>query len=798
MCIDYRAINRKTLKDKYPLPRIDDLLDSLKGSCYFTTLDMASGYHQIPIEEDSIQKTAFVTPDGHYEFMRMPFGLVNAPAVFQRTINQILGPLRFETAMAYLDDVLIPSASIAEGIQRLKCVLELFRTAGLTLRLNKCNFLQENIEYLGHEISSAGIRPGIGKIRAVSEFPRPNSVHDVRRFLGLASYFRKFIEGFATIARPVSSLTKKDITFGWGDHQETAFTTLKTKLVERPVLAIYNRDASTEVHCDASQIGLGSILLQRQEDNTLKPIQYYSRTTTLEEQKYHSYELETLAVVDALKKFRIYLIGIKFKVVTDCNSLRHTLMKRDLVPRIARWWLTIQEYDFDIEYRSGTKMVHVDALSRAPIENIKVLGVNVTEDDWVLSAQLQDEFCKNIIQTLSQPPADNKSKEAHRDYCLRDNRLYRNTDNGRKWVIPKSARRRILMYYHDGAGHFAIDKTLEAVSARYWFPAMRSYVKNYIRSCLGCMYNKIPSGKRPGRLNPIEKIETPMDTLHIDHLGPFVTSVKRNAYLIVIVDAFTKFIFLKAVPNTKTAPVTRFLEEIMETFGVPRRIICDRGTAFTSKNFTSFCQDLGIKQVLCATATPRANGQVERMNRSILSALSASTDDESRWDEAVSQVRWGINSTVNSTTRKFPYDVFFSYRPRSVHDSFLASEVGCEKRHDLVVLRKRVAEVTRQQQHSQKEYYDQRHAQLTKFTVGQHVLVQANKGSNDGKSRKLEPRYKGPFVISKVLDNDRYVVNELPGSKRGRTAYTGICPSEKLKLFITRVSESEASSDDDE
>lgn len=334
MCIDYRALNRKTVKDKYPLPRMDDLLDSLNGSKYFTTLDLASGYHQIPLDEESVPKTAFVTPDGHFEFLRVPFGLANAPAVFQRAINRILGPLRFETAMAYLDDVLIPSVSIKEGIERLESILKLFRTAGLTLRLSKCSFLQENIEYLGHEISNSGIRPGVAKIKAVSGFRQPKDVHEVRRFLGLASYFRKFIKGFAETARPISSLTKKNINFSWGVDQHHAFETLKTKLCERPVLAIYNREAATEVHCDASKVGLGAILLQTQSDGCLKPVQYYSRTTTEQEQKYHSYELEALAVVEALKKFRIYLIGIKFKVLTDCNSLRYTLMKRDLVPRI--------------------------------------------------------------------------------------------------------------------------------------------------------------------------------------------------------------------------------------------------------------------------------------------------------------------------------------------------------------------------------------------------------------------------------------------------------------------------------
>ncbi|KAG5862458.1 hypothetical protein JTB14_010480 [Gonioctena quinquepunctata] len=281
------------------------------------------------------------------------------------------------------------------------------------------------------------------------------------------------------------------------------------------------------------------------------------------------------------------------------------------------------------------------------------------------------------METLTKQSASQEDKEIRQSNCLKEKRLYRITAAGNIWVVPKSARRRILMYYHDGAGHFAVDKTLEAISTR-WFPAMRSYVKNYINSCLGCMYNKVPA----------------------------------------------------------------------DMFGVPRRLVCDRGTAFTCKKFADFCHGLGIRRVLCATATPRANGQAERMNRSILSSLMASTTEEKRWDEAVSQVKWGINSTANSAT-----------------------EISEENHQNLESLRDDVSRKIETQQQYQKEYYDKRHTMIKKITVGQHV-VQANKTSNDGKSRKFEPRYKGPFDVTKVLDNDRYVVDELPGSKRSRMAYT--------------------------
>lgn len=235
--------------------------------------------------------------------------------------------------------------------------------------------------------------------------------------------------------------------------------------------------------------------------------------------------------------------------------------------------------------------------------------------------------CKYLIEALKKVPIDKEERQIHKEYCLENQRLYKSTPNGKKWVVPRNARRQVVLHFHDGTGHLSLDKTLSAVSKLYWFPGMRRYVKKFISACLPCLYNKEPGGKRPGYLHPIEKIDTPFDTLHVDHLGPFVTSRLKNQYLIVIVESFTKFVFLKPVRSTKAAPLVSFLDNVIENFGVPRRIITDRGSCYTSKQFEQFCKNLNIKHVLNATATPRANGQVERYNRTILSSLSASTED---------------------------------------------------------------------------------------------------------------------------------------------------------------------------
>lgn len=364
LCIDYRALNKKTVKDSYPMAVIEDQLDQLSGKSLFTNLDLASGYHQIPVAEDSRHITGFVTPDGHYEYTRMPFGLVNAPAVFQSMINKAFGAKRFDLAIPYLDDLLCTGSNTDEMFKKLESIFDLLKKANLTLNLKKCFFFQSEIDYLGFEISEEGLKPGSKKIQAVQEFPRPTNVHQVRQFVGLASFFRRFVRNFACFARPLTRLTKTDVIWAWGEEQEAAFLDIKSKLTTRPVLALYNADFITEVHCDASKVGIGGILLQKcSEEAPLQPVAYFSRQTTREEEFWHSYELETMAVVMSLKRFRVYLIGIPFKVITDCSALRATLTKRDLLPKVARWWLILQEYDFSIEYRPGHNMQHVDALS---------------------------------------------------------------------------------------------------------------------------------------------------------------------------------------------------------------------------------------------------------------------------------------------------------------------------------------------------------------------------------------------------------------------------------------------------
>jgi hypothetical protein len=438
-------------------------------------------------------------------------------------------------------------------------------------------------------------------------------------------------------------------------------------------------------------------------------------------------------------------------------------------------------------------MAHVDALSRNSLQKeindheneFYVHHMSINENDWVLAAQLTDKLCKHMHAVLSRQPEDNEGKRIHSEYVLKQNRIFKVTPTGERWVVPKTARSQIVFFHHDNVGHFGAEKTLELIKGKYWFPKMKKkYVKRYVSCCLACMYNKEPTGKQPGFLHPIPKFDIPMHTIHIDHLGPFVTSARKNTHLILAIDGFTKFAFLKAVRNTSVGPVLTYLDEIFSMFGVAQRIVCDRGSCFTSKRFISYCQTLNIKVNHNATATPRANGQAERYNRTILSCLAASTDDERKWDETLRTIQWGLNTTVNKTTGKTPYELLLGYQPRQANDAFLSTEV-CEvtRDDDLPATRIKIGKRISAKQAQQKTHYDKKRRAAPTYTVGQHVLIRKVIPTNDGKSKKLLQHYSGPYEITKVLDSDRFVVRDLSGSTRSQRHYEGVVSIDKMKPY---------------
>ncbi|CAH2093270.1 unnamed protein product [Euphydryas editha] len=789
LCIDYRALNAVTIKDRYPLPNIDDHISKLAGMKYFTSLDMAQSYHQLLIAPEDTHKTAFITPQGQYEYLRVPFGLANAPSVFMRLVSKIVNSIRCTESdssrheiLAFLDDLLLPSIDFTSGIKMLELVLQKFQSENLKLNMKKCSFLHDKVTYLGHEISHDGIKPAELKLIAVSHFPTPKNVHEIRQFIGLCSYFRKFINKFAIIACPLTELTKKNVPWLWSNKQIESFNELKKCLCSKPVLALYDTTLNTEIHTDACKLGIAGILLQQQLDGTLRPVMYFSRVTSREETMYHSYELETLAVVESLRKFKVYVIGKHVKIITDCTAVRATLTKRDIIPRIARWWLLIQEYDISVEYRPGERMKHVDALSRNPIDAVNINRLEIA--DWFYTIQYQDDKLKSLIDQLNSKSA---GPDIVNNYVILDNRLYRKTLNGNRLVVPGPARWKIVQMHHDEIGHVGLKRCTDLIKKEFWFPKMTRFIRKYVTSCLHCAYGKGEHGKKEGMLHPIPKPKEPFRMVHIDHLGPFTRTKKGHVYMLVITDAFSKFVIAEPVRTVNSIETLRILKRIFSLFGYPDRVVTDHGKAFTNKQF---------KHTLNSTACPRANGQVERTNRTILNALRATDPSEAanNWSNCLPDVIWGINNTLNDTTGFKPYDLMFARDGRPVCDITIPGQVS----ESIQSKREKASARIDRAAAKMKRNFDKRRKRSHIYKKGDLVLWrQAPTSSASKVNTKLDDLYSGPYIITKVLGNDRYRIRSIKGL-RGYKNFTGLVSADSLRPYrsIALVSDSASSSDD--
>ncbi|GJW48284.1 putative reverse transcriptase domain-containing protein [Tanacetum coccineum] len=448
MCIDYRELNKLTVKNRYPLPRIDDLFDQLQGSSIYSKIDLRSGYHQLRVREEDIPKTAFRTRYGHYEFQVMPFGLTNAPAVFMDLMNRVCKPYLDKFVIVFIDDILIYSKNKQEHAEHLKLILELLKKEQLYAKFSKCEFWIPKVQFLGHVIDSQGIHVDPAKIESVKDWASPKSAMEIHQFLGLAGYYRRFIEGFSKIAKPMTKLTQKKIKFDWSDKAEAAFQLIKQKLCSAPILALPEGNEDFIAYCDASIKGLGAVLMQRE-----KVIAYASRQLKLHEKNYTTHDLELGAVVFALKIWRHYLYGTKCTVFTDHKSLQHILDQKELNMRQRRWLELLSDYDCEIRYHPGKANVVADALSRK--ERIKplrvralVMTIGLDLPKRILEAQIEARKPENLksedvggmlIENSKDPEKLRKEKlepRADKTLCL----------NNRSWLPRYGDLRTLIMH----------------------------------------------------------------------------------------------------------------------------------------------------------------------------------------------------------------------------------------------------------------------------------------------------------------------------------------------------------------
>jgi len=777
MCSDYRKLNSMTAKDSYPIPIIDDLLDKLCDKKLFSKLDLKNGFHHVYMHEDSIKFTSFTTPFGQFEYLRMPFGLKNAPSVFQRFINKIFSDLIKENkVIVYLDDIMIATKTIEEHFEILEEIFKRLVDNKLELRLDKCEFFQENIKYLGYVISKDGIEADNKGLEAIQMFPVPSNLHAVQSFLGLCQYFRRFIKDFSVIAKPLYDLTKKDKKFNFGTAELETFELLKAKLLNAPILALFNPKDETELHCDASALGFGAILLQRKDDKKFHPIFYYSKRTSEVESKYHSFELETLAIIYALKRFRVYLQGRKFKIVTDCNSLTMTLNKKEMNPRIARWALELQNYDYTLEHRSNKRMQHVDALSRNT--NMLVIETNTFEENLII-CQSQDERLRGIKELLE--------KSEHNLYEMRNGVIYRKKDGTILFYVPEAMESHVLYKYHNEMGHIGLEKMHDVISKTYWFPNVRKKCEEHIKNCLECIAFSEKSGKCEGLINSIPKGNVPFETLHIDHYGP-IDKEKTKKHVLVVIDAMTKFTRLYPTKTTNSKEAIKALSEYFRAYSRPKTLISDRGTCFTSNEFKQFVESNNIKHIKIATGSPQANGQVERVNRSLgqMIAKASASDKSLSLDNILENIEFAMNNSQHRALKEHPSVVLFGIAQKGKILDTLKENV-VEQNQIIDRNLERVRDNVQVKQKKLQEYNEsnanKKRKESKKYKEGDLVMIR-NFDSHVGASRKLIPRFRGPYQISKVLRNDRYLIVDTENFQQSRAPYKGVWAVSNMKPWL--------------
>ena len=729
ICIDYRELNKQSVRDSYPLPLPDEVQDRLAGSKFFTTLDLHSGYWQLPVAPADREKTAFCPGPGMglYQFCRMPFGLSGAPGSFQRLMDSILRGLPF--VLTYIDDILIHSPTEELHKEHLQLVFDRLQKAGLTLRGKKCHIGLPQVYYLGNVFSGAGMQPDPGKIQSVQEWPLPTNVTALKQFLGLASYYRRYVENFATMAAPLHTLTQKNVPFQWNQACDIAFSTLKGKLIESPVLSYPNfaADAAPFVlQTDASAVGIGAIL---EQDGHV--IAYFSRALTKAEKHYSVIQQECLAAVVAMKQFRHYLLGRQFTLMTDHAPLQW-LSAQKMEGLLCRWALAMQEYNFVIVYRTGSSNGNADALSRCPPQATNQSApVAVTSARETSDSLRQQQQADPILQQLYHAVSSSTDRlmhwhKSHQSPLRRYYQLWHQLsiidgvvcrtykpdpkmDAVTVPLLPPSQRQNILYRCHDipSAGHQGIAKTLKRVQQEAYWVGMAKEVQLYCINCTVCQKAKPPLPPRAPLVNtPIGK---PWQMLAIDILEVPV-SPNNNRYLLVIMDYFTKWAEAVPLPDQKATSITKAVIKLCSSFGVPDVIHSDQGRNFESLLFREMLTAFGIQKSRTTAYHPQGDGMVERFNRSLLQLLRCYTQQENDWEQYLPLVLYAYCTAPHSATGISPFELMFGRTPKSSQvqslTGFDPSSYSAQLQIKLRELQELVLSNTSTAAQAQKFYYD--------------------------------------------------------------------------------------------
>ncbi|GMJ04800.1 hypothetical protein HRI_004149200 [Hibiscus trionum] len=773
LCIDYRKLNKITIKNKYPLPRIDDLFDQLQGATFFSKIDLRSGYYQLKVKRSDVAKTAIRTRYGHYEFLVMPFGLTNAPAAFMDLMNRVFRPYVDQFVVVFIDDILVYSRTEAEHAEHLRIVLQTLREHKLYAKLSKCEFWLSEVTFLGHVVSARGIQVDPSKIEAIVSWKQPKNVSEIRSFLGLAGYYRRFVEGFSIIATPLTKLLRKDVPFIWTNAQRDSFEKLKIALTQAPVLTQPESGKDFTVYSDASRSGLGCVLMQ---DG--KVIAYASRQLRPHECNYPTHDLELAAVVFALKIWRHYLYGEKCYIYTDHKSLKYILTQRELNLRQRRWIELLKDYDCVIEYHPGKANVVADALSRKAISDLRSmfarmslyndgsllaeLQIKPTLADEIKAKQLLDSSLLPVMQQVEQGSTSVYAFDQDGVLCFKG-----------RYCVPNDAdlKRAIIREAHSSpyAMHPGGDKMYQNLKQRYRWEGMKKDISDYVSRCLTCQQVKAEHQHPSGLLQPIRIPEWKWERITMDFVTGLPLTPSKKDSVWVIVDRLTKSAHFIPVRVTysleKLAKI--YISEIVRLHGVPLSIISDRDPRFTSRFWLALHNALGTRLNFSTSFHPQTDGQSERVIQVLEDMLRGCVIDfHGSWEDFLPLAEFAYNNSYQASIRMAPYEALYGRKCRTpicwteLYDKkTLGPELVQETEETVRLIRNRLKEAFDRQ----KSYADRRRRDI-EFEVGDQVFLKVSpwkKVLRFGKKGKLSLRFIGPYRIVKRVGPVAYQL-ELP------------------------------------
>ncbi|KAJ8364836.1 hypothetical protein SKAU_G00136670 [Synaphobranchus kaupii] len=673
LCVDLREPNKAVVIDGFPLPHMEEMFAELRGATLFSTLDLQSAYHQVPLHEDSRSLTTFITHDGLFRFKRVPFGLASGPSCFQRMMSSILKDL--QGVQCYLDDIIVSAMTAEEHDKRLTVVLWRIESAGLKLNLSKCNFRKTELSFLGHTVSEKGLQPDASHVTAVSQAPPPTDLIKLRSFLGLTSWYSKFIPDYAAVVEPLRALLHGSDTFTWSPEAQRSFETVKGLIVNSPALSLFNPALPTVVTTDASDYGLGAVLTQMHQDGSERTVAFASRTLTQAERNYSTVEKEALGCVWATEKWRTYLWGRHFTLRTDHSPLTTLLASKGqgrAGMRIARWSSRLLSFNYDIQYKPGRENVTADCLSRLPLPNSEPS----LEDDVeialtsALTAVTEAEFkaaCTSCpVQTklrqllTSRWPKSAKSlapnlqpffKLMH-ELSLQEDCVVRGTH---RLLVPNSLQPKLISRAHDT--HQGIVRTKQRLREVYWWPGMDAQVEAAIKACITCQSHDKSAVTHTTPLQPVPFPEGAWEKLAIDIVGPFDKAPIDCRFAITLIDYHSKWPEIAFVPNVTSRTVIQFLSAVFSREGDPKELVSDNGSQFVSQEFDTFLQDRGIVHRKSSVYYPRANGEIERFNRSLKDSLQTALLEGKPWKEFTRDFLHVYRATAHSTTQRSPAEL---------------------------------------------------------------------------------------------------------------------------------------------